>query len=594
MLLSGKVQLFLLNLQVGLVSLVLLLEGGHEELSFRESLLDLTVVSFACSLSCHLFFFFDDSQLRQQASMALSFFAFVYALVKVFFVEFSTWNTYVAFISIILFSLLVFCLGLWEIYSSSNYYLDLPEDIGVGQPLLWKDSTAEEDWFDAKDRFSSYYTTGGRPLTSQLRPSIDQVPRRSVSVDNVFTDEQEKESSTEGRPFTTEELTAALKLTKQFIGQQDLDTLRFSLPCFIHEGDSALERSNILMFPRFLTVINDKPSPLARLLAVLRLNLHSPAYLLEVQRKPFNPVLGEQFLTHFPMEDGSQVDYFSEQVSHHPPVCAWAYTNTQNSALFYGETRVQLSFTGTALSIRLRGPMIVKLPDHNEDYHIFLPLLFTRGLLLGKVFQDFAGESAIVCPQTGYKIELNYIQKPWFGGSYRQLVGKVLDPVNRVLAELKGRWSSKIFIRWFPAGQWQLFLDVHCFTPTRGEVSPHQSPMESHQVWGLVRNFMEMGDFVSADREKNSVENKQRQYRKEMESGKWPSPHKPYYFQTIDDQPTEGKEKREENVLLEQYKNKLGFKDTGLNVSHIFQTPSEPIEGAEWIRQMTEINDGVA
>lgn len=169
------------------------------------------------------------------------------------------------------------------------------------------------------------------------------------------------------------------------------------------------------------------------------------------ERKPYNPVLGEQFQC----EWDNQIEMISEQVCHHPPISAFYFKTKDDQLHVNGYSGQKTAFTGTAIKVTQEGLITMNLfikKDKNsnnsnnsnnnfnrdridkkenlnenikEEYQITLPELHIRGLLIGMPFLEITGETTIFCPQTGWKCHLKFLPKPWFTGEYDFVEGLI-------------------------------------------------------------------------------------------------------------------------------------------------------------------------
>jgi len=105
------------------------------------------------------------------------------------------------------------------------------------------------------------------------------------------------------------------------------------------------------------------------------------------------------------------VEYYSEQVSHHPPIAAYYCLNRRKKVFYYGSEQLIGSFTGTALKANYRGFQKVYLAEWKETYEIKMPTWYLRGILIGKPFVDFQGEAIITCQETGFVAKIDFLEK---------------------------------------------------------------------------------------------------------------------------------------------------------------------------------------
>ncbi|KAK3245590.1 hypothetical protein CYMTET_44851 [Cymbomonas tetramitiformis] len=103
-----------------------------------------------------------------------------------------------------------------------------------------------------------------------------------------------------------------------------------------------------------------------RFLYVLRMVLASHSLPLPLKKKPFNPVLGEtmHWEQAYCSAEGS-MKYFkcvAEQVSHHPPICAYHYEDPGSFRMCGYAKVAKCSLVGTSLKIIVEGHRTIALP----------------------------------------------------------------------------------------------------------------------------------------------------------------------------------------------------------------------------------------
>jgi hypothetical protein len=94
--------------------------------------------------------------------------------------------------------------------------------------------------------------------------------------------------------------------------------------------------------------------------------------------KPFNPILGETFELRRP-----EFDYFSEQVSHHPPITACHAVDKENNFDYWMNSEVKTAFWGMSLEIIPVGMTHIKLNNYNEIYSIDRPSTIIHNIIVG-------------------------------------------------------------------------------------------------------------------------------------------------------------------------------------------------------------------
>ena len=80
-------------------------------------------------------------------------------------------------------------------------------------------------------------------------------------------------------------------------------------------------------------------------------------------KKPFNPLLGETY----ELVD-KNYRYFAEQVSHHPPITAFAYEGPGFEVIGHNHLKQSFKFGGGTGSMHFHqfGTIIIKFPDHGD------------------------------------------------------------------------------------------------------------------------------------------------------------------------------------------------------------------------------------
>lgn len=107
------------------------------------------------------------------------------------------------------------------------------------------------------------------------------------------------------------------KLLKDIIGK---DLSKFSMPVFVNEPLSILQKSSEFMFfSHYMTQASKEDDSCKRMVDVA-LSQVAPYFVVPNRMgKPFNAFLGETYELVTP-----QFRYFSELVSHHPPIACFS------------------------------------------------------------------------------------------------------------------------------------------------------------------------------------------------------------------------------------------------------------------------------
>ncbi|KAH6600102.1 hypothetical protein BASA50_002561 [Batrachochytrium salamandrivorans] len=418
-------------------------------------------------------------------------------------------------------------------------------------------------------------------------------------------------------------------LLTRFIGVKDLVSMRISLPANLLEPQSNLEFWNYVDRPDLFVSIPDGTSPLERMLRTVRFWYSKDTKWKDNHlRKPYNPILGEQYICHWkipqtettapdtgastttaetraavdssvadvsaglektsllpPMVDaaeGVQPEHdhdkppltrplpqdptasmplsmpsappappshtaalpattafcITEQISHHPPISAFTYTSHDSRIVISGLDHVVAKFTGTSFKVgpgEYNAGIYVTLKDHNETYNISHPWATVNGWLTGSPYIVVSDQTVIVCPNSGIKAILVYLDEPFFGSPKFAIQGKIFKydfgkdlemtpkqrkdmeklgnvPDEDVLCTISGKWNGEIFFQMAGSAEQELLFDMSTsnVAPKSVQSLAQQGELESGRVWQRVTDALLLKDYTTATREKRIVEERQR------------------------------------------------------------------------------------
>jgi hypothetical protein len=267
--------------------------------------------------------------------------------------------------------------------------------------------------------------------------------------------------------------------------------------------------------------------------------------------KPFNPLLGETF--EYVRPDKSY-RYFTEQVSHHPPIGAtWAESPKWT---YYGEADIRSKFYGKSFDIQHVGTWFLKfhLADGTEELYTWKKLTSqVVGIITGSPTVDNYGPCEIKNWTTGDVCILDFKARGWKASSAYQMSGRVNDASGRTRYSIGGRWNHKIYARLTPGYEAVVEEPKSGVAHHRGSVS---DPNQVFVIWeanprpsGIPFNItpfvitlndindqlrpwlpptdtrlrpdqraMEDGEYDFAASEKNRVEERQRARRRQREA----------------------------------------------------------------------------
>ncbi|KAJ2004897.1 Oxysterol-binding protein 4 [Coemansia thaxteri] len=262
------------------------------------------------------------------------------------------------------------------------------------------------------------------------------------------------------------------------------------------------------------------------------------------EKKPFNPILGEQFLASWDDSEYGETTFVCEQVSHHPPVSAIYFENARAGIYGSGHFSQKSKFKGTTMKVVQEGRVTLRMKNTDEFYCLSLPDLNICSILSGKPFLEMSS-TTFIRSSKGYTAEFHWFTKPWLYGEYHKFDGKifrdaaakfVLDSSSQEqLFTFKGKWVADSLVTDLATGEEKVLFDVQAQPAADIIIKPiaEQSELESRRVWQKVSEALGSGNYDVASREKTAIEEQQRAIRKaRADSGeKW----RPSMFFWVDD-----------------------------------------------------------
>ncbi|ESW97001.1 Protein KES1 [Ogataea parapolymorpha DL-1] len=280
-------------------------------------------------------------------------------------------------------------------------------------------------------------------------------------------------------------------------------------------------------------------------ISTLKSQYCSRAETLGGEKKPLNPFLGELFVGKWTDESPSkkfgETLLVSEQVSHHPPITAYAIQNKTNKTTLQGYNGVRASMSATALNVRQYGHALLSYENLNEKYLITLPPLHIEGILMAAPFVELEQKSYIQS-SAGYVAVIEYSGKGYFSGKSNSFKARIYKNISeaedktKALYTVSGQWSgvSSISRGNTVASDAQVFFDAKNSKPQHLTVKPieEQSPLESRRAWQKVAEAIRANNYNLIHEEKTKIENEQRELRKKEAADD--TPWKQKFFEEID------------------------------------------------------------
>ncbi|CAO3630494.1 unnamed protein product [Cunninghamella echinulata] len=289
-------------------------------------------------------------------------------------------------------------------------------------------------------------------------------------------------------------------------------------PAFFLNGLSLLEYGSYWGdHPECFTAISEAVDPQERMLAIVRWFMSTlwGSYASRctnglTEKKPYNPILGEQFKCTL-----GNVKLVCEQVKHHPPISAFYLEDEKAGVSLNGHSCQKSKFKGTSIKVDQIGRAVLYLKQWDEQYIIDFPYLLIRGFLTGAAYIELGGTCSIT-GNNGSQAVIEFVPKPWFGGEYNHLKGTVTYE-GKEYYDISGRWSHQTFYTKSGDTKKELLFDAEGEPMAERVTVPieEQSEIESHRLWGKVTEALKIKDFQTANIEKTKIEDWQRGVRKE-------------------------------------------------------------------------------
>lgn len=300
-----------------------------------------------------------------------------------------------------------------------------------------------------------------------------------------------------------------------------MDLSKVVLPTFILEPRSFLDKlSDFYFHADLLSEAVIEENAFTRMKKVVRWYLSGFYKKPKGLKKPYNPIIGETFRCMWAHpKTNSKTFYIAEQVSHHPPISAFYVSNRKDGYSISCSILAKSKFYGNSVSAFMEGVGKLTFLKRGEDYTVTMPYANCKGILYGTLTMEYGGKVSIECAKTGYKTDMEFKLKPFFGGMSNCVTGKIKFG-EKTLATLDGRWDEQVFIKEKNSETLELFWEVtpqvrnsrlvRCTVPIT-----EQFAMESEKLWSKCTAALGRNDVHDATNEKYLLEEEQRRGHKE-------------------------------------------------------------------------------
>ncbi|XP_041435161.1 oxysterol-binding protein-related protein 6 isoform X2 [Xenopus laevis] len=285
----------------------------------------------------------------------------------------------------------------------------------------------------------------------------------------------------------------------------------------------------------------DDPHERMALIAAFAVSGYSSTYY-RAGSKPFNPVLGE---TYECIREDKGFRFFSEQVSHHPPISA-CHCESKNF-VFWQDIRWKNKFWGKSMEILPFGTVNVTLPKYGDCYVWNKVTTCIHNILSGRRWIEHYGEITIRNTKNYISTcKMTFIKGSYWNSSANEVHGVVMDQEGKVVHRLFGKWHEGLYCGDAPAAKciwrpgsmptnYELYYGFTRFAIELNELDPVLKDFlpRTDARFRPDQRLLEEGNVEAAAMEKQRTEELQRSRRKCMEEDH--IEYTPKYFRKVID-----------------------------------------------------------
>lgn len=135
---------------------------------------------------------------------------------------------------------------------------------------------------------------------------------------------------------------------------------------------------------------------------------------------------------------------------------------------------------------------------------------------------ELGGSVTISSPQTGYRADIEFLTKPFYGGKRNRITAEVYAPnEKKSFLSISGEWSGLMEAKYNDgpnkSSKPEVFVDVNRMPTFKKKVRPisEQEENESRRIWLEVTAGLHLNDIERATNAKCKLEQKQREEAKQ-------------------------------------------------------------------------------
>ena len=220
-------------------------------------------------------------------------------------------------------------------------------------------------------------------------------------------------------------------------------------------------------------------------------------------RKPFNPVLGENFKCLWHVRSDATFRLLVKQVSHNPPVSAF-HLECPGKVTVYGHLSVKAKLMGMYVGTTLSGDFVVELEPLKETYQLGYPSLYVRSIL-SEPWMEFGGKLLLTCVESKATCAVVFQTKPFYGGKPHHVTAEIKSSSGSVVCKISCDWNSQLELHWTSGQTVTIDLTSGHWLPKKVRPIKWQNEKESLKLWYQVAQSLAQGDFHTAAEHKKNV-----------------------------------------------------------------------------------------
>ncbi|KAA8588116.1 hypothetical protein FQN60_001310 [Etheostoma spectabile] len=303
------------------------------------------------------------------------------------------------------------------------------------------------------------------------------------------------------------------------------DLSKVSMPVELNEPLNTLQRMcEELEYSELLDKAAETEDPFERmaLVAAFAVSGYSSTFY-RAGSKPFNPLLGESYEC---IREDKGFCFFSEQVSHHPPISA-CHCESKNFT-FWQDVRWKNKFWGKSMEVLPIGTVNLTIPRFGDHYEWNKVTTCVHNILSGRRWIEHYGEITIRNIKSSVCLcKLTFVKGNYWSSNVNEVQGFVMDQEGKVIHRLFGKWHEGLYCGvppsakciWRPGSMptnYELYYGFTRFAIELNELCPELKdalPRTDARFRPDQRN-LEEGNLEMASSEKQRIEDLQRVRRK--------------------------------------------------------------------------------